>query len=204
MLTVAATPGAVYTLCQRGHPVLVEQDAGAASGFTDEDYLRAGATIAPTAEDIYDRAAWIWKVCRPGGHELSLLRPGQTVFCLLHPGPLLHPAPLPDTVRAVALDAWEHHGEFPVLAAMSAIAGRLALLHAAAALQHPHGQGMLLGGLPGIEPARVLILGSGPAGYTAALYAARDELDAEVFGQSLARIRQTLRLGLDRELVYAA
>lgn len=194
---VAATPAAVHALRRQGTPVLVEQEAGAASGFSDEDYLRAGAEIAPTAEELYDRCRWIWKVLRPDGHELTLIRPDHTLLCLLHPRP---DRPLP--CRAVALEAWERDGIRPVLAAMSAIAGRLALLHAAQALQHPAGCGLLPGGTPGVEPARLLILGAGTAGRSAAALGLALGADVTLLDPRLSALTAAHAPGL-RTLLYS-
>jgi len=177
---VAATPSAVRALVADGHVALVEMDAGLASGLSDDDYLRAGAEIVPTAEELHDRAELVWRVLRPVGHERSLLRPGQVVAALLHDG-----EPLPDGVEGLAL---ERHPE--VLAAMSELAGRLAVEAASAALQRQNGgRGLLLGGVPGVARAHVVVLGAGTAGRGAATLAAAMGADVTVLDTDLARLR---------------
>jgi alanine dehydrogenase len=159
---VAGTPSAVRALREAGHHVVVEQDAGAASGFTDTAYIQAGATIAPTAEELYSRAELAWKVMVPSEHERRLLRPGTRVAAWWH-----RSAP-PEGVSALALDAHP-----PTRASMSVIAGRRAVEEASVLLQHHHGgRGLLLGGLPGVWPAVVVVLGAGIAGRAAASLAA--------------------------------
>jgi alanine dehydrogenase len=157
---VAATPSAVAVLAKQC-VVRVEQDAGIASGFSDEDFIRAGAEIVPTAEELYGRSSLIWKVLRPYGHELSLLKPGHTVAGLLYMGEAL-----PEGVQELALEKWEQQGVRPVAQGLGAISGRLAIQQAAIALST--GKGIFLGGVPGVEPARVLVIGAGLAGRAAA------------------------------------
>lgn len=191
---VAASPSAVRSLTSAGHTVLVEQNAGLASGFGDDDYIRAGAEIAPTAEEIYDRSVLLWKVLRPSAHESTLLRRGQTVAALLHTGP-----PLPEGVRGYAL---ERAGDGRVLASMSDIAGRLAVEAASVALQRPHGgRGLLLGGVPGVPRASVVVLGAGTAGRCAASLAAAMGADVTVLDTDLSRLRALPQL---RTLVATA
>lgn len=163
---VAAIPSCVRALVQAGHSVLVEQSAGAVSGFGDDEYIRAGAEIAPTAEEVYDRATLIWKVMRPTAHESGLLRSHHHVVALLHAGP-----PLP--CRSTAAEAWQDRtGAAPVRAAMSEIAGKLAIKAASHALLRPQGgRGLLLGGVVGVEPAQVVVIGAGTAGRSAAALA---------------------------------
>src|SRR5688572_20332724 len=137
---VAAAPSAARALVQAGHAVLVEQGAGAASGLGDDEYIRAGAEIAPTAEELYDRAELVWKVMPLSAHEARLAK--QRVLDI------------------VALSA-----DGVVRAAMSEIAGRLAVEAASHALQRQNGgRGLLLGGVPGVEAASVVVIGAGVAG----------------------------------------
>lgn len=179
---VAASPSAARSLVAGGHAVLVEQSAGLASGFGDDDYIRAGAEIVPTAEEVFDRAGLLWKVLRPSAHEATLLKPGQILAALLHRGP-----PLPDGVRGLAL---EQAGDGRVLAAMSDIAGRLAVEAASVALQRPNGgRGLLLGGVPGVPRAAVVVLGAGTAGRGAASLAAAMGADVTVLDTDLGRLR---------------
>lgn len=177
---VAATPSAVRALVAAGHVALVEMDAGLAAGLSDDDYLRAGAEIVPTAEELHHRAALVWRVLRPEGHARSLLRPGQVVAALLHQGEAL-----PEGVDALALEGFPE-----VLAAMSEIAGRLAIEAASAALQRQNGgRGLLLGGVPGVPRAHVVVLGAGTAGRGAATLAAAMGADVTVLDVDLGRLR---------------
>ena len=158
---VAAVPSAVRTLRALGNVVIVEQEAGVRAGFGDDEYIRAGAEIVPTAEEVFDRAQLVWKVLAPSGHERTLFRPGQVLLALL-PGA---PSPV-DDVRVVDGLAWAgRHGDFPARVAMSEIAGRMAVEAASQALQQPNGgRGLLLGGVAGVPPAEVVVLGAGVAG----------------------------------------
>lgn len=188
---VAATPSTVRALVERGHLVVVEQGAGAASGLVDDEYIRAGAEIAPTAEDVYDRGELLWKVLPPSDHERTLLVPGQRVAALLHAAPAL-----PDGVASLALERWrDRDGSAPVRAAMSEIAGRLAVEAASVALQRAHGgRGLLLGGVPGVPPAEVAILGAGVAGATAARLAAAMGASVTVLDVDVNRLRAMVGL----------
>lgn len=183
---VAASPSAVRALVERGHAVYVEQGAGEASGFGDDEYIHAQAELLPTAEDVYDRAERVWKVAAPSDHERTLLRPGQEVAALFHAAP-----PLPEGVRTIRLEAWAPPGrDAPVRVAMSEIAGRLAVEAASVALQRPHGgRGTLLGGVPGVPPAEVAILGAGVAGAVAARAAAATGASVTVLDLDIARLR---------------
>lgn len=162
---VACVPSGVRTLRAAGHSVLIEQDAGLASGFGDDEYIRAGAEVVPTVEDLLERAELVWKVLAPSPHESGLLRDGQTLLALLPLRPVL-----PDAVRVVDGLAWPGPaGDYPARVAMSEIAGRLAVEAASHALQQPNGgRGLLLGGVVGVPPAEVVILGAGVAGRGAA------------------------------------
>ncbi len=179
---VAASPSAARSLCAAGHEVWVEQGAGAASGFPDDEYIRAGASISPTAEEVFDRAAWVWKVGAPTTHERTLLRADHTVAALLHGvgGP---PCTWLALERCRAAD-----GTLPVLAAMSEIAGRLAVDAATVALASG-GRGILLGGVPGVEPSRLVVIGGGVAGATAARVASAVGADVQVLDIDVSRLR---------------
>jgi alanine dehydrogenase len=181
---VAATPSAVRALVADGGAVFVEQGAGAASGFADDAYIQAGAEIAPTAEEVFDRAEAVWKVLPPSPHEARLLRPGQHLFALLHrlsagvgtPPQGVHPHDL------LASEA--------VRAAMSEIAGRLSVEAASHALQRQNGgRGLLLGGVPGVEPAELVVIGAGVAGSGAAVLAAAVGASVRVLDTDVTRLR---------------
>lgn len=182
---VAASPSAVRALVSAGHELRVEQGAGVPSGFSDDEYIRAGAQIAPTAEECLDHGELVWKVLRPSVHEARGLRPGQRVAACFHAGPAAEgyvPLPL-ERLRAPS-------GAAPVLAAMSEIAGRLAVDAATVALAAPSGgRGILLGGVPGVAPARVVVLGAGTAGRVAARVAAAVGADVEVLDVDVERLR---------------
>jgi alanine dehydrogenase len=173
---VAAAPSAVRMLVAEGHQVLVEQGAGDASGLTDDAYIRAGAEMVPTPEEVFHRVDLVWKVLRPSAHEATLGRPGQRVAALWNgrTGP-----------GALPLD------EIPgVRAAMSEIAGRLAIEQASAALQRQHGgRGLLLGGVPGVAPASVAVIGGGAAGAAAAALAAAVGAAVTVLDVDVSRLR---------------
>lgn len=193
---VAATPSAARVLADAGHEVLVEQNAGAASGFADDEYIRGGAEIAPSAEDIFDRCEALWKVMRPSAHERGLLRPGHRLFALLHAGPAL-----PEGVLGTALERLTDADArtAPALAAMSEIAGRLAVVMATQALQRPNalvgsarenaGRGLLLGGVPGVEAATVVVIGAGVAGRCAAALATAMGASVRVLDVDVGRLR---------------
>lgn len=179
---VSASPSAARALVALGHEVWVEQAAGVDSGFTDDEYIRAGATVATTAEECFDRGELVWKVLRPSAHERTLLRPGQRVAACHHAG---------DSIEGfVHLERVEVAGCRPVLEAMSEIAGRLAVEQASMALSRQNGgRGLLLGGVPGVEPARVVVLGAGAAGRAAATVAASVGAAVTVLDTSIARLR---------------
>lgn len=165
---VAATPSAARALAAAGHIVLVEQSAGEASGFPDDEYIRAGAEIVPTQEEVFDRGEVLWKVMPLSAHEARLAREGCSPF---------------DVVRlAVESDA--------VRAAMAEIAGRLAVEAASHALQRQNGgRGLLLGGVPGVDPAEVVVVGAGSAGSGAAALAAAMGASVRVLDTDVQRLR---------------
>ncbi len=188
---VAAIPSAVRAARSAGHVVLIEQDAGARSGFGDDEYIRAGAEIVPTAEELCDRAELVWKVLAPSAHESTLLRAGQSLLALMP-----DPAALPAGLHAHNGLAWPGpERDHPVRVAMSEIAGRLAVEAASHVLQQPNGgRGLLLGGVPGVPPAEVIVLGAGVAGRCAtelamAMGARVTVLDISV--QALRQVRTT-------------
>jgi alanine dehydrogenase len=192
---VSAVPSAVRALVAAGHSVLVEQHAGLASGFADDEYIRAGAEISPTAEEAVDRAELIWKVLPPSDHEARLLRPGQRVAALFH----ALPTPTVEGVTRVALEA-----DPAVRVAMGEIGGRLAVEAASVALQRQNGgRGLLLGGLPGVEAARVCVLGAGTAGAVAARLAAAMGAGVDVLDVDVDRLRALHSPGLRTRMATA-
>ncbi len=172
---VALTPAGVHALVQRGHQVFVEQGAGQGSGIPDDAYAREGATLVPRAEDVFAEAEMILKVKEPQPQEYPLLREGQILFTYLHLAASreLTQALLDRKIIGIAYETVEEDGELPLLAPMSEVAGRMAPQEGAKYLERPQGGlGILLGGIPGVAPAHVLILGGGTVGRNAALVAA--------------------------------
>ena len=193
---VALTPSGVRALTERGHRVLVETEAGLGSGHSDDEYRSAGADIAPDASSVFDTANLLLHVKEPQPSEFSLFRPHHTLFTYLHlaAAPEVAEALCASGCRAIAYESVEVDGQFPLLAPMSIVAGRLATQFAASFLEARHGgRGMLMGGLPGVEPTTVVVVGAGTSGRHAALVAAA--MGAEVV---------VLDLDLDRASEVAA
>ncbi|MHB8763174.1 MAG: alanine dehydrogenase [Deferrisomatales bacterium] len=169
---VAATPAGVEVLVQRGHRVLVEQGAGAKSGFDDEAYARAGAELVPGAAEVFGRADLVVRVKAPEPTEYALLREGQVYFSYLHLAAAEGLTRALVRSRCVAL-AYETvqaaDGSLPLLTPMSEVAGAMAVQEGAKYLEMAQGgHGVLLGGVPGVEPAVVVVLGAGVVGHRAA------------------------------------
>jgi alanine dehydrogenase len=181
---VGLTPAGVHALKARGHEIVVEQGAGARIGFADEDYRTAGARIASAARSVYE-AQLVVKVKELQPGEYPLVRRGQILFAYLHlaPDPELLDAMLAAGVSGVAYETvTDKQGRLPLLAPMSRIAGRLSIQAGAWALQMANGgSGVLLGGVAGVPPARVVIIGAGAAGCHAAQMAAGVGADVTVF-----------------------
>lgn len=193
---VALTPNGVRALAERGHRVLVETEAGLGSGHSDDEYRSAGADIAPDAASVFDASSLLLHVKEPQPSEFSLFRPHHTLFTYLHlaAAPAVADALCASGCRAIAYESVEVDGHFPLLAPMSIVAGRLATQFAASFLEVRHGgRGMLMGGLPGVEPTTVVVIGAGTSGRHAALVAAG--MGAEVV---------VLDLDLDRATEVAA
>ncbi len=194
---VGLVPASVRDLCAAGHDVLVQSGAGAPIGFSDAEYSTAGARVVASAAEAW-AAELVVKVKEPQATEFAFLRPGQVLFTYLHLAPDLHQAEalLRSGCIAIAYETvTDHDGKLPLLAPMSAVAGRMAVQAGAHFLEKPHGgRGVLLGGVPGVAPGCVTILGAGTVGAHAARMAVG--LDAEV--TVIARTRQRLD-ALDRE-----
>jgi alanine dehydrogenase len=173
---VGLTPSIVAELTARGHAVMVEARAGTGAGFSDDDYVKAGAEIVADANPIFERADLIVKVKEPQPHERKKLKRGQALFTYLHLAP--DPEQAHDLMRSgVVAIAYEtvtdRQGRLPLLTPMSEVAGRMAPQVGAQYLERPQGgRGILLGGVPGVAPADVLVIGSGTVGSNAALIAA--------------------------------
>ncbi len=173
---VGMVPAGVIALKSAGHQVLVETQAGAGSGFSDEDYIQAEASIVPTARDVWSRADLIVKVKEPQPAEIQMMRPGQVVFTYFHfaADKALTMGCLKSNCVAIAYETvTDREGRLPLLTPMSEVAGKMSVQEGAKYLERPMmGRGILLGGVPGVEPAHVTILGGGVVGTNAAKVAA--------------------------------
>ncbi len=190
---VGLTPHAAREAVGQGHAVIVEAGAGAGAGFADADYLAAGARIAATAEEVFAEAELIVKVKEPQAVERARLRAGQVLFTYLHlaPDPEQTRDLLASGVTAIAYETvTDAQGGLPLLAPMSEVAGRLAPQVGAWALQKANGgRGVLLGGVPGVAAARVVVVGGGVVGTHAARVAAGMGAHVTVLDRSLPRLR---------------
>ncbi|MBE0504900.1 MAG: alanine dehydrogenase [Desulfuromonadales bacterium] len=189
---VGLTPAGARQLIEDGHFILVEHNAGLGSGFNDDDYARAGAKLV-TREELYARSELLIKVKEPLPAEYALLRPQQILFTYLHlaPNRPLTELLLSRGVTAFAYETLEDAGGTPLLTPMSEIAGRMAPLIGAFYLQRPHGgSGLLPCGVPGVPPARALILGAGVVGQGAARLAIGLGMETIVLNRGSERLRQ--------------
>ncbi len=189
---VALLPSAAYQLAQRGHQVLVERNAGAGAGFPDAEYARAGATILEDHAAVFSRAELIVKVKEPQPSEYPLLRPGQILFTYLHlaAGRALTDGLLKSGVTGLAYETIEVNRRLPLLEPMSEIAGRMSVLVGGYFLaKHFGGSGVLLGGVPGVLPGKVIVLGGGVAGINAARMAQGLGADVTILEVDLERMR---------------
>lgn len=189
---VGLLPSAAYQLIRRGHRVLVERGAGAGAGFADEDYRRAGAELVDQPATVLAHADLVVKVKEPQPVELPLLRPGQLLFTYLHLAPdrALTEGLLRAGVTAIAYETVEVKGRLPLLEPMSEIAGRMSIYVGAYFLgKHCGGSGTLLGGVPGVLPGRVVVLGGGTSGVNAARTATGLGADVTILEVDLERMR---------------
>ncbi|WP_199432433.1 alanine dehydrogenase [Qaidamihabitans albus] len=191
---VALTPAGVHELVQRGHDVFVETDAGVGSAISDEEYLSAGAKILASAEEAWAEGELVLKVKEPIAAEYERLRADQVLFTYLH---LAADRPLTEALLAAGTTAIAYEtvqtsdGALPLLAPMSEVAGRLAPQVGAYAMLKPSGgRGVLPGGVPGVHPARVVVIGGGVAGLNAARIALGLGSDVEVLDTNVDRLRQ--------------
>lgn len=191
---VSMTPAGVRELTERGHEAVVQHGAGAASGFADAQYEAQGATIAPDADAVFAAADMIVKVKEPLEAEVARLRAGQILFTYLHlaPAPSLTHGLCASGATCIAYETVEdRHGRLPLLAPMSEIAGRLATQAGAFMLEKPlGGRGVLLGGVPGVAAANVMIIGGGSVGMNAAAVAIGMGADVFIFDVSVDRLRE--------------
>ena len=208
-LRVGLTPDAAREAVGHGHEVLVETGAGTGAGFPDEDYTRAGARILPGAEEVFAEAEMIVKVKEPQAVERKRLREGQVLFTYLHlaPDPEQTRDLLDSGVTAIAYETvTDKAGGLPLLAPMSEVAGKLAPQMGAWTLQKANGgRGVLMGGVPGVAPARVVVIGGGVVGTHAARVAAGMGADVTVLDRSLPRLRYLDDVfGRDFRTLYAS
>ncbi|MDP9277675.1 MAG: alanine dehydrogenase [Actinomycetota bacterium] len=191
---VAITPAGVRELIERRHEVLIQRGAGEGSSVADADFEAQGARIAADAAAVFGEAEMILKVKEPQPPEVELLRPGQLLFTYLHlaPAPELTKGLCASGAIAIAYETVEDsHGRLPLLAPMSEIAGKIATQAGAFMLEKPlGGRGILLGGVPGVAAATVIVIGGGVVGMNAAFIAIGMEADVFVFEKSIDRLRE--------------
>jgi alanine dehydrogenase len=190
---VSMTPAGVEELTRHGHSVLVETQAGAESGLTDEEYVSAGGSIVPTAKDVFGRADMIIKVKEPQASEWPLMKEGQVMFTYFHfaASRELTEGCLQTKSVCIAYETIQDaHGRLPLLTPMSEVAGKMSIQEGAKYLEKPMtGRGILLGGVPGVEPAEVMIIGGGVVGTCAAKIAAGMGAHVFILDIDLDRLR---------------
>ena len=190
---VAITPAGVKAFSQTGNQVLVQKSAGLGSGIEDSEYIQAGATIIETAEEVFEKAEMIIKVKEPLSSEYKLLRPGQILYTYLHFASCLEltKAMMDRKIIGIAYETVQtEDGSLPLLAPMSEVAGKMASHVAAYYLALPYGgSGVLMGGVPGVAPAKVVVLGGGTVGTCAAKVAAGIGANVTLLDISINRLK---------------
>jgi len=191
---VAITPAGVRELTARGHQVVVQEGAGEGSAMSDEQFVAQGAEILPDAPAVFDAAEMIMKVKEPQPVEIEMLREGQTLFTYLHlaADEALTRGLMGSGARCIAYETVvDENGNLPLLAPMSEVAGKIATQAGAFMLEKPlGGRGILLGGVPGVAAATVLVIGGGVVGLNAAQIAIGMQADVFVFDRSIDRLRE--------------
>jgi len=191
---VALTPSGVRELTQHGHEVYIQAGAGLGSAIEDGAYVDQGASILPDADAVFAQADMIVKVKEPQAVEIARLRPGQTLFTYLHlaPDPEQTRALLASGATCIAYETVEdRNGRLPLLAPMSEVAGKIATQAGAFMLEKPlGGRGILLGGVPGVAAAKVMVIGGGVVGLNAAKIAIGMEAEVYVYDRSIDRLRE--------------
>lgn len=191
---VALTPAGVTTLVGHGHTVYVEAGAGEGSGFSDSEYENAGGTLLQTAKEVFAKADIITKVKEPIVAEYDLFRQGQILYTYLHlaPEPALTSMLIEKKIKAIAYETVQlQDGSLPLLTPMSEVAGRMATQIGAQFLEKLYGgRGILLGGVPGVAPGKVVVIGGGIVGLNAAYVAMGMGADVTIIDISAARLRQ--------------
>jgi alanine dehydrogenase len=188
---VSTTPAGVHALAVAGHTVFVEKGAGVGSAITDADYVKAGATIVDTADEVWAKSEMIIKVKEPVPEEYQRMRSGQILFTYLHLAASREctDAIIKSGITAIAYETVEANHTLPLLAPMSEVAGRMSIQVGANALQRPNGgRGVLLGGVPGVAPGKVVILGGGSVGVSAAAMAIGLRADVTLLDINLRRL----------------
>ena len=188
---VAITPSGVREFIKHGHSVFIETSAGVGSAISDDEYRKVGATILPSANEVWEKADLVLKVKEPIAAEYSRMRKGQVLFTYLHLAASREctNALIQSGITAIAYETVEVNGGLPLLAPMSEVAGRMAAQVGAAALQKSAGgRGVLLGGVPGVRPGKVLVLGGGTAGLAAATIAHGMRADVTVVDVNQRRL----------------
>ena len=188
---VSTTPAGVHALALAGHTVFVEQGAGVGSAITDAEYVKAGATIVNSADDVWAKSEMIIKVKEPVPEEYHRMRAGQILFTYLHLAASREctDAIIKSGITAIAYETVEANHTLPLLAPMSEVAGRMSIQVGANALQRPNGgRGVLLGGVPGVAPGKVVILGGGSVGVSAAAMAIGLRADVTLLDINLKRL----------------
>jgi alanine dehydrogenase len=205
---VALTPDGVRELGAHGVEVVVEAGAGAGSSLTDDDYARAGAEVVKEAAEVWERADLVCKVKEPQPHEFEHFRPDLTVFTYLHLAayPEVGAALVERGVTGIAYETVQlDDGSLPLLAPMSEVAGRMAAQIGAHYLErHNGGRGVLLGGAPGVQPARVVVLGAGNVGLNAAWMAAGLEAEVNLLDKNVDRLRHVDQIQMGRITTLAS
>jgi alanine dehydrogenase len=188
---VSATPSGVHAYVQNGHTVLVESGAGLGSAITDQDYIDAGAQIVATADEVWQKADLIQKVKEPIAAEYPKMRKGQILYTYLHLAASREctEAIIKSGTTAFAYETVEVNGTLPLLAPMSEVAGRMSIQVGATALERSKGgRGVLLGGVPGVRPGKVVVIGGGVVGVAAATIAHGMRADVTIFDLDLKRL----------------
>ena len=205
---IGMIPASVRELVHNGHDVIVEKDGGIGIGFSDQDYIDAGANIADEASVIFEKADMIVKVKEPQAVERAMLREGQILFTYLHLAPdLPQTQDLVDS-KAVCIayeTVTDAHGGLPLLAPMSEVAGRMAIQAGAQTLEKSNqGSGMLLGGVPGVAPAKVVIIGGGMVGNNAAQMAVGLGADVTILDRNIDVLRSlNIQFGNTAKVIYS-
>jgi alanine dehydrogenase len=205
---IAITPDGVRELNAHGIDVLVQAGAGAGSSFDDETFRRAGAEVVADSPELWERAELICKVKEPQPSEFAYLRKGHVIFTYLHLAayPEVADALLEHGVTGIAYETVQlPSGDLPLLAPMSEVAGRMSVQVGTHFLERPHGgRGVLLGGAPGVRPARVVVLGAGNVGWNAAWMAAGLEAEVDLLDKNIDRLRHVDQIQMGRITTLAS